>query len=144
MEAANRGAFQGTGASIGLCLKIPNDEKKNEFVHTDRAFYFSSFFSRKATFLNYAKAYVYFPGGVGTLDELFEVIIAMRAGTIPCFPLYLIGVEFWEGLIKWLQHSVFDQNLSPKELFELIRVTDNIAEVSANLIEHFRRIGMLN
>jgi len=135
MEAANQGAARGKAASIGLCLSLPNYEKKNKFIHPGKAFLFSNFFSRKAVFLKYAQGIVCFPGGLGTLDELFEVLIAMRAQKLPLLPLYLIGTEFWGGLIQWLTDAVFKQNLAPRELLEHIKIADDIQEV-ASLLSH--------
>ena len=135
MEAANKGALQGKAESVGLCLSLPNYEKKNEFIHPGKALLFSSFFSRKAVFLKYAKGVVCFPGGLGTLDEMFEVLIAIRAKKLPFIPFYLIGTKFWGGLIQWLNDAVFKQNLAPQEISEQIKLSDDIQEV-AHLISN--------
>jgi hypothetical protein len=133
MEAANRGARTGIGASIGLCLQLPNYEKKNDFIDKDMAFYFSSFFSRKAIFFKYISGLVCFPGGLGTLDELAEVLLLIRAQKIPKIPLYLIGKEFWEKFIQWMEDKIFKNNLAPQEILSLIHITDNIENVTQHL-----------
>lgn len=129
MEAANRGAQEGKGSSVGLCLKLYNYEKQNPFIDEGRALEFTSFFSRKATFLKHFKSVIVFPGGLGTLDEVFEVLIAMRAQQIPTLPCYFIGSEFWEGLMKWMKDNVFDGDLAPKELLNHLILTDCIEEI---------------
>ena len=126
MEAANSGAHTGKGISAGLCLKFKGYEKKNRFIDPGLDLEFSSFFSRKATFLNHVKGVVVFPGGIGTLDELFEVLLAIRAKKIESMPIYLIGKKFWAGLIDWLTSNVFGQDLAPKELQHIIKMTDEI------------------
>lgn len=137
MEAANRGAQEGKGASIGLCLKLRNYEKQNPFLDEGKALEFSSFFSRKATFLKHIKGIVVFPGGLGTLDEVFEVLIAMRAQQIPLFPCYLIGRAFWEGLMTWMKEKVFDQGLAPKQLLDQLILTDCVEEIPSSIIQNF-------
>ncbi|MCP5505527.1 MAG: TIGR00730 family Rossman fold protein [Chlamydiales bacterium] len=129
MEAANRGAQEGNGSSVGLCLKLQNYEKQNPFIDEGRALEFTSFFSRKATFLKHIKSVIVFPGGLGTLDEVFEVLIAMRAQQIPTLPCYFIGREFWKGLMKWMKDNVFDGDLAPKELLNHLILTDCVEEI---------------
>ena len=133
MEAANCGAHNGKGVSAGLYLKFKGYEKKNKFIDPGMAIEFSSFFSRKATFLKNVKAVVVFPGGVGTLDELFEVLLAIRAKKIQSIPIYLIEKNFWNGLIQWMSSNIFDTDLAPQELLNNIILVDDINEISHHL-----------
>lgn len=140
MEAANYGANIGKGVSAGLCLKFKGYEKKNRFIDPGLAVEFSSFFSRKATFLKHVKSVVVFPGGVGTLDELFEVLLAIRAKKIEPIPIYLFEKKFWEGLVQWMCSKVFDTGLAPQELLDNIILTDSISEITHDL----KRISPVN
>ncbi len=142
MEAANSGAQKGRGVSAGLYLKFKGYEKKNRFIDPDRAIEFSSFFSRKATFLNHVKSVVVFPGGVGTLDELFEVLLALRAQKIESITIYLVGVSFWKGLIEWMHSNIFALGLAPNELLRHIVLTDNIDEIADGLKKNYLKEAM--
>jgi uncharacterized protein (TIGR00730 family) len=126
MEAANRGACEAGGVSVGLGIELPFEQGMNEWV--DIGVDFRYFFARKTMFVKYAQAFVVFPGGFGTFDELFEALTLVQTGKVTSFPVVLMGTSYWNGLIAWLRERVVaDGNVSPSDL-DLIRVTDDVDE----------------
>lgn len=130
MEAANRGAFENGGTSVGLNITLPHEQKPNPYQTHELNFEY--FFVRKVMFVKYASAFVIFPGGFGTLDELFEAITLMQTEKIAPFPVVLIGTEFWGSLEEWLGTTLRDEykTISPEDL-TLFRVTDDLNEAVA-------------
>ena len=104
MEAANRGAQEGGGLSIGCNIELPFEQGTNPYVH--RSINFRYFFVRKTMFVKYSTAFVVFPGGYGTMDELFEALTLVQTGKVKQFPVVLFGREYWEGLVAWLRDRV--------------------------------------
>src|SRR5712691_11753391 len=120
MEAANKGAARARGRSVGLNIELPHEQKGNRF--TNIPIHFHYFFSRKVCFVKYSIAFVFMPGGFGTLDEFFEVLTLVQTQRIPQFPLILFGVDHWKGLIRWMKARLEEtQFISPGdlELFKL-------------------------
>ena len=127
MEAANRGAVEGEGLSIGCNIELPHEQGTNAFVR--RSMYFRFFFVRKTMFAKYSMAFVVFPGGFGTLDELFEALTLIQTGKVSSFPVVLVGKAYWEGLVAWLRTTMAGEGkISPEDL-ELFHVTDDPDEV---------------
>ena len=127
MEAANRGASEGGGLSIGCNIELPFEQGSNPYL--DRSLNFKFFFVRKTMFIKYATAFVVFPGGFGTFDELFEALTLIQTGKIRHFPVILFGSEYWSGLAEWLTATVAkERKISPADL-KLFHVTDDPAEV---------------
>jgi uncharacterized protein (TIGR00730 family) len=123
MEAGNRGAVEGGGTSVGANIELPFEQGMNEYVEI--AVDFRYFFVRKVMFLKYAEAFVIFPGGFGTLDELFETLTLVQTGKIQNFPVVLFGTEYWAGLLDWLKsHVEGTGRVSPGDL-NLMLVTDS-------------------
>jgi len=123
MEAANRGAHAGGGASIGLNIELPFEQGTNEYV--DTAMHFHYFFVRKTMFVKYSMAFVVFPGGFGTLDEMFEALTLIQTGKIKHFPLVLYGSQYWRGMTDWLRTTVAaERKIDPKDL-DIFHVTDD-------------------
>ena len=106
MEAANRGAQQAGGISVGLNIDLPFEQTHNEFIDSDKLIDFDYFFVRKVMFVRYAQAFIVMPGGFGTLDELFEALTLIQTKKIQKFPVILVGSEFWNGCIDWLKNKV--------------------------------------
>jgi uncharacterized protein (TIGR00730 family) len=127
MEGANKGAKLGGGRSIGCNIELPFEQGTNPYV--DTVVNFRYFFVRKTMFIKYSVAFVIFPGGFGTLDELFEAITLIQTGKISQFPVILFGTHYWAGLVRWLQSRVLsEKNISESDL-DLMTVTDDPKEV---------------
>jgi uncharacterized protein (TIGR00730 family) len=136
MEAGNRGARNKHGKSIGVCINLPFEEAANPYVDHKYQIDFDYFFARKVMFIKYAQSFVVFPGGFGTLDELFEALTLIQTKKINRFPVILIGTEFWGGLVDWIKQTlVANGTISPKDL-DLFHLTDNLDEV-VNIITSF-------
>ena len=136
MEAANMGAQHGSGASIGFCIKLPNYEKKNQYIDEGLDFHFTNFFSRKASFLKHVSGIICFPGGIGTLDELAECLLLIRTQILSNTPLFLVGKKFWAKFIDWLSEDLVANNLAPKEILNHITITDDINEIVSEILSH--------
>ena len=127
MEAANRGAREAGTLSIGLNIELPMEQGANAYL--DRVVNFRYFFVRKTMLAKYSLAFVCFPGGYGTMDEMFESLTLIQTGKIRDMPVVLVGSEYWSGLLDWLRERVFKEGkISPEDL-DLYRVTDDPAEV---------------
>ena len=136
MEAANLGAREGNGVSVGLGIELPHEQGLNPYV--DLAIDFRYFFVRKTMFVKYAQAFVIFPGGFGTLDELFESLTLVQTGKIDHFPVALVGSDYWSGLLDWLRGPVMRaHNIGAADL-ELLRISDDVADVATWIIEAFQ------
>jgi uncharacterized protein (TIGR00730 family) len=132
MEAANRGARDGHGHSVGCNIELPFEQGANPFV--DTLINFRYFFVRKTMFIKYSDAFIIFPGGFGTLDELFEALTLIQTGKIFRFPVILFGRRYWAGLVRWLQTRVLTEGkISPGDL-DLMLLTDDPAEAAAAVI----------
>lgn len=127
MEAANKGAQEGKGRSVGLNIKLPHEQVPNK--HQDLSFCFEYFFTRKLTFFRYSFAYIFMPGGYGTLDELFNVITLMQTGKIDPAPFILYGSDYWTPLVEWIKDTVLAGNYISETGFEFIHVTDDQEEI---------------
>ncbi len=127
MEAANKGAKEGSGCSVGCTIELPFEQKTNAYV--DIAVDFHYFFVRKMMFVKYAEAFVIFPGGFGTLDELFESVTLRQTDKIADFPIILFGTSYWKGLMDWIRQTMLGSGkISPEEM-DILRLTDSPAEV---------------
>jgi uncharacterized protein (TIGR00730 family) len=129
MEAANKGAVQAGGASVGLGIELPKEMGLNDYVEVGLEFRY--FFVRKTVFIKYSQAFVVLPGGFGTMDELFEALTLVATGKITKFPIVLVGRDYWSGLLAWLKDTMLAKaNIGPAE-FSLIHVADDPDEVVA-------------
>ena len=129
MEAANRGASEADGLSVGLGIELPFEQDLNEWVDVGIAFRY--FFVRKTMFVKYAQAFVILPGGFGTLDELFEALTLVQTRKVTRFPVILFGSEYWGGLIDWVRGTLAEHGTINAADLDLITVTDDIDEVLA-------------
>jgi uncharacterized protein (TIGR00730 family) len=134
MEAANRGAREGGGLSVGCNIELPFEQAMNRYV--DLGIEFRYFFVRKTMFVKYAEAFVIFPGGFGTLDELFESLTLIQTGKVIHFPVVLIGTEYWAGLLAWVKAVVQAQRKIGPDDLQLITVTDDV-DAACRLIARF-------
>ena len=129
MEAVNRGCQEAGGLSIGLGIELPFEQRLNPWV--DLGINFRYFFARKTMFVKYAQAFVILPGGFGTLDELFEALTLVQTRKVTRFPVVLIGVDYWGGLVDWIADKlVATGRVGPNDL-ELVTLTDDIEEMLA-------------
>jgi uncharacterized protein (TIGR00730 family) len=129
MEAANRGAAETGAPSIGLDIELPHEQAMNDWVTLPLTYHY--FFTRKVMFVRYASAFVVFPGGFGTLDELFEAATLRQTAKIRDFPVILVGTRYWQGLVDWLRDRVaLEGKIDPSDVTSLI-VTDDPAEILA-------------
>src|SRR6187549_2408953 len=133
MEAANRGAKEAGGLSIGCNIELPFEQGLNPYLN--RSLNFKFFFVRKTMFVKYATAFIVFPGGYGTLDELFEALTLIQTGKVKDFPVILFGKEYWSGLLDWLTKTVAAERKIDEKDLKLFQVTDNPAEATRLVIE---------
>jgi hypothetical protein len=126
MEAANRGASEAGGLSVGLGIELPFEQSLNEWV--DLGLEFRYFFARKTMFVKYAQAFVICPGGFGTMDELFEALTLVQTRKVNEFPVILMGREFWTPLLDWLRGTLAERGLIAQKDLDLFVVTDDVAE----------------
>ncbi|AXH97637.1 LOG family protein [Ornithinimicrobium avium] len=126
MEAANKGAAEAGGTSVGLGIELPFETGLNDYV--DVGVNFRYFFVRKTMFVKYSEGFVVLPGGVGTLDELFEAITLVQTGKITSFPIVLLGNGFWAPLLDWIRDTLLAEGMIAEKDLELVRTTDDVAE----------------
>lgn len=129
MEAANKGAAEAGGVSVGLNILLPMEQRPNPYQNLSMEFHY--FFARKMMFVKYAWGLVCFPGGFGTLDEFFESLTLIQTHKAPTFPVVCLGVDYWKGLIDWLKTKVLDEyhNIDPEDM-NLFEITDDVEEAA--------------
>jgi uncharacterized protein (TIGR00730 family) len=141
MEAANRGAFEEGGRSIGCNIVLPHEQKENPYVQ--QSIEFKYFFVRKTLLLKYSYAFVIMPGGWGTMDELFEALTLIQTGKIKEFPVILIGREYWKHLINLTEDMITNKTISSEEIKENLLVTDSVEEAIEHLKKHaIKKFGL--
>ncbi len=130
MQAANKGAFEAGAQSIGLNIQLPNEQRINPYVTRSKVFYY--FFTRKVMMDASAQAYVFFPGGYGTLDELFEILTLVQTAKSEALPIVLVGKDYWSGLVEWLKTKVYgDYDAVDREDLQIFTVVDSAEEAYA-------------
>jgi len=138
MEAANRGAHEAEGRSVGLNIELPHEQFHNPYIDRDALINFDFFFVRKVMFVKYAQGFVVLPGGFGTMDELFEALTLIQTNKSIRFPVVLMGSDFWGGLIDWLKNTMLEAgNISPKDL-DLFLVTDDPSEAADHIAAFYQ------
>jgi uncharacterized protein (TIGR00730 family) len=131
MEAANRGAQEGRSKSIGLNIELPFEQHENRYLDIEMTCHY--FFTRKLFFVRYAVGFVVFPGGFGTLDELFEALTLVQTGKTRHFPVVLVGTDYWSGLIEWMRERMLGEDKIAPHDMRLFEVTDDPHEVVAKI-----------
>ena len=139
MEAANKGAFAGKSPSIGLNIKLPNEQSGNGYQ--DISLTFRHFFSRKVMFVKYAAAYVVMPGGFGTLDELAEILTLVQTRKTRQIPIILVHTPYWQGFINWLKESPLKEKMIDAHDLELFQVLDDPDDVVKAIFKHYEQRG---
>ena len=127
MEAANRGASEAGGMSVGCTIELPHEQPVNEYVNLAIAFRY--FFVRKTMFVKYSEAFIVFPGGFGTMDELFESLTLIQTGKALSFPVVLCGSAHWAGLLRWVQARMLEEGLIGRSDMDLFQLTDSPDEI---------------
>ena len=140
MEAANKGASRGEGKSVGLNIELPFEQSSNPYIDNDKLINFDYFFVRKVMFVKYAQGFIVLPGGVGTLDELFEAITLIQTQKIGKFPIVLVGKTYWEGLLVWIKEVMLakEKNISIEDL-DLINVVDTPVEAVEIINDFYKK-----
>ena len=134
MEAANKGAYEAGGVSIGLNIELPHEQKPNPFQTIPIGFRY--FYVRKVCFVKYATAFVIFPGGFGTIDETFELLTLIQTRKVEAVPLIFYGKKFWQGLFDWIRTEMLDDRYISVADLDLLKVTDSLEEILA-IIDSF-------
>jgi uncharacterized protein (TIGR00730 family) len=140
MEAANKGAHEAGGLSIGCNIELPHEQHLNPYV--DLSIEFHYFFARKTMFVKYADAFVIMPGGFGTLDELFESLTLIQTGRIRNFPVVLMGHAYWDGLLAWMRDVQLPAGAIAQADLDLLRVTDDPVEAVRIVLEYAKANGL--
>ena len=139
MEAGSRGAFEGESPSVGLNIKLPREQTPNEFQNVSLEY--QHFFSRKVMFVRYASAYVVLPGGFGTLDELLEILTLVQTGKSRRIPIFLVGSDFWQGLVDWFRTRLVSAGTIAEKDLELFKVVDDPADIIDSIFDHYSERG---
>jgi uncharacterized protein (TIGR00730 family) len=139
MEAANRGAFHGKSAAVGLNIELPREQSGNAFQNV--ALYFKHFFARKYMFVKFACAYVVMPGGFGTLDELTEALTLIQTGKTRPMPIILVGGDFWRGLIDWMRERLVTDKLIEARDIDLMQIIDSPDEIVEAIFRFYEKRG---
>lgn len=137
MEAANKGAAEAGGKSVGLNIELPMEQKPNDFSNIKLNFRY--FFCRKVMFVKYSMAYVVLPGGFGTLDELFEAVTLIQTDKIKPFPVILVGKDYWAGLMEWVREKLLVEEKVSEDDMEIIKIEDDMERI-VKIISDFRDI----
>ncbi|MCS7337681.1 MAG: TIGR00730 family Rossman fold protein [Verrucomicrobiae bacterium] len=139
MEAANKGAALAKGRSVGLNIELPMEQKPNRYANIPIHFHY--FFARKVCFAKYSIAFVFMPGGFGTLDEFAEIITLEQTQRIPEFPIILFGRKFWSGLLRWMQKNMVKPGYIDAKDLKLVTLTDDPQEAIDIILDYERRVG---
>lgn len=140
MEAANKGAKKGKGKSVGINIDLPFEQKPNQYIDRDKLITFDHFFVRKVMFMKYSQGFIVLPGGFGTFDELFEAITLIQTRKIGRFPIVLVGVDYWAGLLEWITKVMMEEehNISPDDL-NIFRIVDTADEAVGYIDQFYTR-----
>jgi uncharacterized protein (TIGR00730 family) len=139
MEAANKGAREGRGKSVGLGISLPFEQGVNEFVDPDYVIDFNYFFARKVMFVKYAQGFIVFPGGFGTLDEFFEAMTLIQTNKVTRFPIVLVGTEYWKGLVGWIKKTMIENKTISAEDVDLFKLTDDYNEAVDVICDFYKK-----
>lgn len=143
MEAANKGAAETGGKSVGLNINLPFEQFPNDYIDYDKLIQFKFFFVRKVMFMKYAQGFIVLPGGFGTLDELFEALTLVQTRKVEKFPIILVGKDFWCGLIDWIKNVLIEQekNADSEDVF-LIKVVDTANEAAEEIFDFYSQYSL--
>lgn len=139
MEAANKGAKRGNGKSVGLNIDLPFEQFSNPYIDPDKLITFDYFFVRKVMFVKYAQGFVVLPGGFGTLDEFFEAMTLIQTLKIAKFPIVMVGIEFWSGLIDWIKKTMLAQGKISEADLDLFVLVDTAEEATQAITDYYEK-----
>lgn len=139
MEAGNKGAKLQGGRSVGLNIELPFEQKPNDYIDQDKSINFQYFFVRKVIFIKYSQGFVVMPGGFGTLDELFEAMTLIQTQKIGQFPIVLVGVAYWGGLLDWVKNTMLTNGYISVDDLDLISLVDSATEAVAVIDEFYSK-----
>jgi len=142
MEAANKGAHFGGGKSVGLNIRLPNEQTANPFIDADKLLSFDYFFVRKLMFMKYSQGYIVLPGGFGTLDEFFEAVTLIQTHKLVRFPIVMVGKEYWSGLISWIMERVVAEKKIEEDDMEIFTLVDDASSAVAVIEEYYNRYAL--
>jgi uncharacterized protein (TIGR00730 family) len=137
MEAANKGAFNNDGKSVGLGIDLPKEQGVNRYVSPNYVINFKYFFVRKVMFVKYAQGFIVLPGGFGTLDELFETITLIQTEKIMKIPIVLIGTEYWQGLIDWIRDKLIENSYINESDMDIFYLTDDVDDAVKHICDFY-------
>ena len=140
MEAANKGAFEMKGKSVGLGIDLPKEQGVNRYVSPNYVINFKYFFVRKVMFVKYAQGFIVLPGGFGTLDELFETLTLIQTEKISKIPIVMIGTEYWGGLIDWMQKRMVNEGYIHESDMDLFYLTDDVKDAVKHICEFYDKV----
>lgn len=142
MEAANKGAYENEGTSVGINISLPFEQESNKYIDHDKNINFDYFFVRKVMLVKYSQGFVVMPGGFGTLDELFEAITLIQTLKIDKFPIILVGKEYWGGLLDWIKTKLIEEKMISPEDINLFSVVETSEEVIKILNDFYSEYGL--
>jgi len=138
MEAANKGAYETGGKSVGLNIELPFEQFHNKYIDRDKILEFDYFFVRKVMFMKYSQGFIVLPGGFGTMDESFEAMTLIQTGKVARFPIVFVGTDYWKGLFDWVETNMLkhEHNISPEDL-NLYRLVDTAEEATDHIFRFY-------
>jgi uncharacterized protein (TIGR00730 family) len=138
MEAANKGAFEAGGKSVGLNIDLPFEQFHNKYIDRDKILEFDYFFVRKVMFMKYSQGFIVLPGGFGTMDELFEALTLIQTGKVARFPIVLVGKNYWSGLMDWVKSTMLNvENNIKEDDLNLYRLVDTAEEATEHIFRFY-------
>lgn len=140
MEAANKGAYEAGGKSVGLNIELPFEQFHNKYLDRDKILEFDYFFIRKVMFMKYSQGFIVLPGGFGTMDELFEALTLIQTGKVARFPIVLVGTSYWGGLMEWVKNNMLglEKNIAEEDL-NLYRLVDTAEEAAEHIFRFYEK-----
>lgn len=140
MEAANKGAYEAGGKSVGLNIELPFEQFNNKYIDRDKLLTFDYFFVRKVMFMKYSQGFIVLPGGFGTMDEAFEAMTLIQTGKIARFPIVFVGTDYWGGLFDWVTKNMLEKehNIHPDDL-NLYRLVDTAEEATEHIFRFYNK-----
>jgi uncharacterized protein (TIGR00730 family) len=138
MEAANKGAYETGGKSVGLNIELPFEQFHNKYIDRDKILEFDYFFVRKVMFMKYSQGFIVLPGGFGTMDESFEAMTLIQTGKVARFPIVFVGIDYWKGLFDWVEKNMLEHehNISAEDL-NLYRLVDTAEEATEHIFRFY-------